>query len=182
MQRSAGGAAAERDAPDSVAFVRFRVGGFPLALEAGHVARVAPVPERTRLPGAPDPVVGLGYVAGAPTALVSLAGRLDVDAAADDRRVVVVPGRGVAAGLLADGTATVESAPVDAVVPPDDSGEIFLGDAAEDPLFRAVVRFDDGQAYALAPDVVAALATDGSGKVGGGSRTGGPAADGGGRP
>jgi chemotaxis signal transduction protein len=77
-------------AHDSVAFVRFRLGGFPLALEAGHVDRVAPAPEGTRLPGAPAPVAGLGYVAGRPTVIVSLADRLDVEPEGGERAVVVV--------------------------------------------------------------------------------------------
>ncbi|WP_254824033.1 chemotaxis protein CheW [Haloglomus halophilum] len=147
---------------DSVAFVRFRLGGFPLALEAGHVARVSPVPERTRLPGAPAPVVGLGYVAGRPTTLVSLADRLDVDPEGEDREVVVIRGdEGPPVGLLVDGTSGLLTAPVDAVTPPAESGDFFLGDATDDPLFRAVVTFDDGPAYVLSPGSVHALTSNG---------------------
>ncbi|WP_276259315.1 chemotaxis protein CheW [Haloglomus litoreum] len=144
---------------DSVAFVRFRLGGFPLALEAGHVARVAPAPEQTRLPGAPATVTGLGYVGGRPTVLVSLAGRLDVEPEGEDRRVVVVAGeRTPAVGLLTDGGSELVTAPVEAVTPADAAEDFFLGDAATDPLFRAVVAADAGQAYVLAPAGVTALA------------------------
>jgi chemotaxis signal transduction protein len=181
MQTADGGRPEERsDARDSVAFVRFRLGGFPLALEAGHVERVlgagsaaaadeavagaAPAPELTRLPGAAEPVVGMGYVAGRPMPVVSLADRLDIEPAdADGERPVVVvrSGAGPAVGLLADGTSGLRTAPVDGVTPPGESGDFFLGDATGDPLFRAVVAFDDGTAYALAPTELLALADRG---------------------
>jgi chemotaxis signal transduction protein len=147
---------------DSVAFVRFRLGGFPLALEADHVVRVSPVPERTRLPGAPAPVAGLGYVAGRPTTLVSLAARLDVDPEGEAREVVTVRGHeGPPVGLLVDGTSGLLTAPVDAVTPPAESGDFFLGDTTDDPLFRAVATFDDGPAYVLSPGSVHALTGEG---------------------
>lgn len=64
-------------------------------------------------------------------------------------------------GLLADGASGLQAAPVDGVTPPDEAGDFFLGDATEDPLFRAVVAFEDGTAYALAPAEVLALADGG---------------------
>lgn len=180
MQTADGGADGTADARDSVAFVRFRLGGFPLALEAGHVERVlgtaesdsaggaasrgAPLPEWTRLPGTPAPVVGLSYATGTLTPIVSLADRLDIDPEDTDgkRRVVVVrAANGPPVGLLADGTSGLRTTPVDRVVPPAASDGFFLGGAAEDPLFRAVVTFDEGTAYALAPGQVVALAAGG---------------------
>jgi chemotaxis signal transduction protein len=146
-------------AHDSVGFVRFRLGGFPLALEAGHVDRVAPAPERTRLPGAPTPVVGLGSVAGHPTVLVSLADRLDVEPEGDERAVVVVrSGDGPSVGLLADGASGFLTAPAEAVIPRAESGDFFFEGTSENQLFRAVVTSEEGTAYVLSPGEVRALA------------------------
>lgn len=159
MQEAGGAERADR--PDSVAFVRFRVGGFPLAVEAGHVARVAPVPGRTRLPGSAPAVAGLAHVAGAPTALVSLADRLDVEPADEDRVVVVRSGAG-RVGLLADETGGLSTAPADALTVPGEADDLFLGQVTTDPLFRAVVAFEDARAYALSPPTAAALAAPGT--------------------
>lgn len=144
--------------PERVAFVRFRVGGFPLAAEAGHVTRVAPVPESTRLPGTPAPVSGLGYVAGAPTVLLTLHDRLDVTPEASASRVVVLGTRDRQVGVLADATAGTVAVPVEDVVPTGEVAEPFAADTAADDLFRAVSTVDGERVYVLSPPAVAALA------------------------
>jgi chemotaxis signal transduction protein len=159
-QQPATGEAPGHDS-DRVAFVRFRVGGFPLAAEAGHVARVSPVPERTRLPGSPPPVVGLGYLGGAPTVLLTLHDRLDVAPEAGDRRAVVLRGPDHPVGVLADAAGGTVSVPVERLTPPGEVDEPFAAATAEDDLFRAVCSIDGERVYVLSPPAVAALAVPG---------------------
>lgn len=144
--------------PEQVALVRFRVGGVPLAAEAGHVARVAPVPERTRLPGSPPPVVGLGYLGGEPTVLLALHDRLDVAAEPGDRRVVVLRGAAPPVGVLADAASGTVAVPVEQLTPASEADAPFTAAAADDGLFRAVRSMDGERTYVLSPPAVADLA------------------------
>ncbi len=81
----------------------FRCGGQVLAVEAGAVREILPASPATRIPGAPESVLGLINVRGTLVPVVDTAGAVGLEAASrSEGSVVLVERRGRTVGLAVD--------------------------------------------------------------------------------
>ena len=137
----------DADAVAATALPRYlvaRAGGQRVAWEMSAVREIIPARAGTRLPGAPDWVIGLLNLRGAVVTVMDLAGRLALPAGAG-QSVIVLEIDGRAMGVRVDAVESVASAE-DTRVEPVEAARAAAG------LVAGVVRLQDGERTALLMD------------------------------